>query len=162
MLARPFPPALCSRICVHHHFCIPASSDGCVLLCQTIVSAAQGTKSARGEENMKISPFIGSRQVFSLVILLLSSCTGIDGWQEEIVIPVHKIHSNNTQNPPSTTITELFSRQWAENYATDRSVHVAGGCSLGEANYTWRRFGFGTNINSKFTMLHCAYYPCIV
>lgn len=97
---------------------------------------------------MKISPFIGSRQVFSLVILLLSSCTGIDGWQEEIVIPVHKIHSNNTQNPPSTTITELFSRQWAENYATDRSVHVAGGCSLGEANYTWRRFGFGTNINN--------------
>lgn len=43
---------------------------------------------------------------------------------------------------------EVFSPQWVEEYSADKL-----GCELGRGLYTWRPAGFGSNINSEYTVV---------
>lgn len=75
--------------------------------------------------------------------LTISSFWGAAGSVDSVVEPQLELDSKREHANDAAELT-LFSPQWATTYGEGEN-----GCEQGRGSYTWRPYGFGSNMNSE-------------
>lgn len=115
--------------------------------------APAGTKiSSKKGRDERTSSAISPRSTtaVSQLFALLCGCTSmfLGGGRHDLVVAAFPAEYMDV--PASA----LFSPDWVESYHADDT-----GCTLGRGSYTWRPYGFGSNMNSECS--HCDGGACV-